>query len=286
MQDPAIAVLPYGGRMGRALADQPVSELTWPLGCPDRLQGKRIRDLAPSDHLIVFPKTAMHFQLNWHCPAQVSMMVVEPKVMHGRHLRLLRWTHRRFFRVFSYDRDFLSRVPNGIFLPFGTSWVPNWRELDINKTAEVSLIASGKRDHVGHKLRHELVKFVRAGGLEVAVLGRGFTPFEEKSEGLAPYRYSVVIENVQQANFFSEKLIDAIVCECVPIYWGCPNIGEFMDTSGMVICNDEAELREAIRSANPKDYLRRLPALRAIKEVAAGFADLETRAAQALFDSL
>ena len=106
MPDPAIAVLPYGGRMGRAMGDKPVSELKWPLGCPERLLGKRVRDLSPSDHLIVFPKTEMHFQLNWHCPAQVSMMVVEPKVIHGHHLHLLRLTHKRFFRVFSYDRDF------------------------------------------------------------------------------------------------------------------------------------------------------------------------------------
>jgi len=91
---------------------------------------------------------------------------------------------------------------------------------------------------------------------------------------------------VQQDNFFSEKLIDALLCECVPIYWGCPNIGEFMDTSGMIICKDEAELRSAILAASPEGYQRRLPALRAIKEVAAGYAQLDLCAAQALSDSL
>lgn len=286
MPDPAIAVLPYGSRLGGKQADRPLSELNWPLGCPYRLQGKRLRDLEPSDHLIVYPKTAMHYQLNWHCPAQVSMMVVEPNIMHGHHLRWLRLTHRRFFRVFSYDEEFLSRVPNGIFLPYGTTWVPNWRDLQIEKTAEVSLIASGKRDHPGHKLRHNLVEYVRAEHPEVAVMGRGYTPFEQKSDGLVPFRYSVVIENVQQRNYFSEKLIDAVLCDCVPIYWGCPNIGDFMETSGMVICQTEVEMRAAIAAANAEDYSQRLPALRAIKDVAAGYDYLETRAARALQASL
>lgn len=286
MPESAIAVLPYGSRLGAKLANRPLEELNWPLGCPERLLGRRVQDLAPSDHLIVFPKTAMHFQMNCHCPAQVSIMVVESNILHGHHLRWLRLTHRRFYRVFSYDESFLSRVPNGIFLPYGTTWVPDWRDLEIKKTANVSLIASSKRDHPGHKLRHSLVDFVRAEHLDVAVMGRGYTPFKEKSDGLVPFRYSVVIENVRQRNYFSEKLIDAVLCDCVPIYWGCPNTGDFMDTSGMVICQDEAELRAAIAAASAKDYALRLPALRAIKDLAAGFDHLETRAAQALQDTL
>ncbi|MVO17518.1 hypothetical protein [Parasedimentitalea huanghaiensis] len=286
MSDPAIAVLPYGDHLDAGFGDRPLSELNWPLGCPERLHGKFVRDLASSDHLIVYPEKKTHFKLKWHCPAHVSMMVVEPNVIHGRHLQILRFSHRRFFRVFSYDQDFLSRIPNGIFLPFGTTWVSQWRDLDIKKTSNVSLIASDKRKYTGHKLRHELVDFVRAEHPEVEVMGRGYTPFENKWDGLVPFRYSVVIENVQQRNYFTEKLNDAILCECVPIYWGCPNIGDFMDTSGMVICNTEAEMREAIRSASPDDYLRRLPALKAIKETASEFGFLEERAAKELLASL
>ena len=76
MPDPAIAVLPYGSRLGTKQAGRPLSELNWPLGCPDRLLGKRICDLASRDHVIVYPKTAMHFQLNWHCPALVYVSVL------------------------------------------------------------------------------------------------------------------------------------------------------------------------------------------------------------------
>ncbi|MBK0328224.1 hypothetical protein I5535_13090 [Rhodobacteraceae bacterium F11138] len=283
---PAIAVLPYGMTLGPGAAQCPLDDLNWPLGCPDHLRGGRMGDLAVTDHLIVYPKTALHFRPRWHCPAQVSVMVVEPNIMHGHHLRLLRVTHRRFFRVFSYDDDFLARIPNGIFLPYGTTWVPDWRDLDVTKTANMSLIASAKRDHPGHKLRHEMVEFVQQQGLDVQVMGRGYTPFDQKSDGLAAFRYSLVIENVRQRNYFSEKLIDAILCETVPIYWGCPNIGDFIDTAGLLICEDKDALQRAVLEVGAEEYQARSPALRAAKPAAAGFDHLERRAASALRDSL
>ncbi|ATF17604.1 hypothetical protein [Phaeobacter gallaeciensis] len=286
MREPAIAVVPYGTRLTRNFAKRDLSTLHWPLGCPEALGGGQVADLTAQDHLIVWAKTAMHMQWRWPCRAQVSMMVMEPKIMSALHHRLLPWTCRRFFRVFSYDEDLLGRIGNGVFLPFGTTWVPDWPDLTVEKCADLSVIASAKRDHPGHKLRHEMVAHLQSTKPEAAILGRGYQPFEAKSDGLAPYRYSVVIENVQERNYFSEKLIDAILCETVPIYWGCPNISDFLDPTGMMICASAEELRAAIAMISEGDYAARLPALRAIKSEAARYGSIEQRAAKALLDSL
>ncbi len=286
MSDPAIAVLPYGGRLGRKLAARSLDDLIWPIGRPERLASGTVACLAPKDHLIVFPKTAMHYQPSFGIRAQVSMMLVEPPGIHGRHLRWLRLTWRRFFRVFTYSDALLAAIPNGIFLPYGTTWVPTWETLDVTKTANCSLIASAKRDQPGHALRHDIVRQVQNEGLEVHILGRGYAPFSTKSDGLAPYRFSVVIENARERHYFTEKLVDAILCETVPIYWGCPNIGDHIDTGGMILCSDAAQIMEAIRSATSAKYDALLPALKAAKTQAARFADLEKRAALALRDSL
>tara|TARA_R110002110_G_scaffold17648_15_gene75174 strand:+ start:1452 stop:2018 length:567 start_codon:yes stop_codon:yes gene_type:complete len=168
----------------------PLDDLHWPLGRPDRLSTGSISDLASTDHLIVYPKTAMHFQPRWGTGAQVSIMVVEPSVIHARHLRLLRLTHRRFFRVQNLNDALLVAIPNGIMHPFGTTWVPEHKTLNIDKTRHMSLIASAKRDTAGHLLRHDMVVLVQAGGLKVDILGRGYAPFADKSDGLAPYRIS------------------------------------------------------------------------------------------------
>ncbi len=166
MTEPAIAVLPYGGRLGASLSTKPLDDLHWPLGRPARLDGGVVGDLTPNDHLIVYPKTAMHFQPNWGTRAKVSIMVAEPAMIHGRHLKMLRWTHRRFYRVLSYDEALLAAIPNGIRHPFGTAWVPHDAGQKATKTQHMSLIASAKRDSAGHLLRHEMVDFVKEQGLD------------------------------------------------------------------------------------------------------------------------
>ena len=286
MTEPAIAILPYGGKLGKALAERPLSEMEWPLGCPERLLGKRVRDMAAEDHLIVFAKRAMHIQSHGSCPAHLSMIVAEPKIMSADHHHILRLSARRFFRVFTYDPQLLAHLPNGLMLPYGTTWVPQWERLQIAKTKELSLIASAKKDHPGHKLRHQIVAHLQAQRPEAEILGRGYQPFDKKSDGLAPYRYSVVIENVQEPNYFSEKLIDAILCETVPLYWGCPNIADFFAGEGIIQCHDQQELEAALKQIGPEDYARRLPALRELKQAAVHYGDLSLRAARTLRDSL
>ena len=283
---PAIAILPYGQTLGPHLARFAADELHWPLGQPARLVGRQASDLLPTDHLIVYPKTSAHLRPGFGTRAQVSMMVVEPEAIHAKHLVMLRYTHRRFFRVLSYNDALLSRIPNGIFLPYGTTWVPEWRTLTPEKSKMVSLIASNKSNQPGHRLRHQVVDSVQSKGYDVDVLGRGYKPFGAKSDGLLPYRYSVVIENIREPNYFSEKLIDAILCETVPIYWGCPNIDRFLGTGGMIICKSAADIETALQQASEADYQNRLPALRAIKTNADAYGDLEKRAASALRDSL
>ena len=282
----AIAILPYGSKLKPALAEMPLADLVWPLGCPKRLEGGRIADMAATDHLIVYAKKAMHLQSHRMVPARLSLLVAEPKIMSARHHQLLRLSHRRFFRVFTYDPGLLGRLPNGVFLPFGTTWVPEWQALDLSKDRDISLIASAKCDHPGHKLRHEIVNHIQASNLEIDILGRGYAPFDKKSDGHARYRYSVVIENVREPNYFTEKLIDAILCDCVPIYWGCPNIEEFFGTEGMILCNSADDIKRALTTAGADDYAARRPALKAAREAAEHFGAFETRAARLLLETL
>jgi hypothetical protein len=51
---------------------------------------------------------------------------------------------------------------------------------------------------------------------------------DDKWTGLEPYRYSLAIENYSNENYFSEKISDALLAWCMPIYWGCTNLPEFL----------------------------------------------------------
>ncbi len=281
---PAVAILPHDVKLGARPKGIALDRLAWPLGRPARLDGGTLADLALDDHLIMLPRNSMHIRPGFGTRAKVSVMILEPAAIHGQHMKKLRWSHRRFHRVLTGDEDLLRRIPNGLFFPLGSTWVPEWRDLQIKKSAMCSLIASGKRSQEGHMLRHNTVNWVRDEGLDVEVMGLGYKPFDAKAEGLAPYRYSIVIENVRERNYFSEKLIDAILCRTVPIYWGCPNIGDFMDTSGMVICETEAEVRTAVQGMSAENYSERLPGLNAAVETADAYSDYMGRAAKAVLE--
>jgi hypothetical protein len=206
-------------------------------------------------------------------------MIVEPDAVHAKHLRLARLFHRRFFRVLTKNAGLLAAIPNGVKFPFGSTFIPDPLSIGTTKTRDASLIASSKRVWEGHILRHAVVDRIRAENLPVDVMGRGYRPFAEKAEGLAPYRYSVVIENLREPSYFTEKLVDAALCRTVPIYWGAPDIGEFFDTDGMILCDGLDDILAALRGVSFADYEARAEAVEENRHRALALCDTNRRAA-------
>lgn len=276
---PAVAILPYGIRPTPRLARMPLDRLSWPLGQPDRLQGKLVADLERDDHLLAYLRSGLLYMPRPGVRAKVSVMVVEPQAVHGRNMAWLKLLWRRFHRVLSSNSGLLAAVPNGALFYYGTTWVANWQNMRIEKTRLASLIASAKDHYPGHKLRHQVVARLRQSGADVEILGRGYAPFENKAEGLAPYRYSVIIENVCEPGYFTEKLIDAFLCETVPIYWGAHDIATIFDDRGMILVEDLAGISAAIEAMSEEDYLARLEFVRLNRDKAKRYANQEKAAA-------
>ncbi|PHQ96670.1 MAG: hypothetical protein COB39_11740 [Marinosulfonomonas sp.] len=284
-QQPRVCVLPYRQKLGMIPSRLPLSDLHWPLGVPPKIEGQTLADLLPTDHLLTLPHKSLYLRPSFGTRARVSVMILEPRAIHRRYMALTNLFHRRFHRILTSDSLLLAQVPNSVFFPFGGSWVPQWKETDMTKHAMCSLIASSKKKQSGHKLRHDLVQWSRETGQDIDVMGRGYKPFAKKSEGLAPFRYSVVIENTREQGYFTEKLIDALLCDTVPIYWGCPNIADFFDTKAMMVCEDMADIQCAIKNMSESDYVSRLPALNAARDVAVGYMDVYERGARILLES-
>jgi len=276
---PAVAILPYGIRPTPWLARMPLDRLSWPLGQPDRLKGKTVADLGASDHLLAYLTSRLLYTPRPGIRARVSVMVVEPEAVHGRNMAWLKLLWRRFHRVLSSNAGLLAALPNAALFYYGTTWVANWDNLKIEKTRLASLIASAKNHYPGHRLRHQVVTRVRTNGADVEILGHGYAPFEHKAEGLSPFRYSVVIEYVREPGYFTEKLIDAFLCETVPIYWGAHDIAEIFDDRGMILVEDLAGISAAIEKMSEDDYLARLEFVRLNRDKAKRYANQEKAAA-------
>lgn len=283
--DIAVAIVPYAERFPEGLSRLPLDRLDWPMGRPERLKQGTVADMAATDHLITYPKTRLYLTPRGARKAQLSLMIVEPDSVHTKHLRLARLFHRRFFRVLTKSAALKAAIPNALHLPLGYSFLADPAHSVIPKTRLASLIASSKTILEGHKLRHRIVAQIQALGLPVDVMGRGYRPFADKAEGLAPYRYSVVIENSREPSYFSEKLIDALLCETVPIYWGAPDIADTFDPEGMILCPGEAEIIAALHAMSEADYARRTAALARNRATALHLADVHGRAARAVFEA-
>lgn len=101
----------------------------------------------------------------------------------------------------------------------------------------------------GHLLRMEFFdRLTRRYPGFVDVYGRGDFSGEyykgvvnDKWDGLAPYRYSLAIENYKGKNYFTEKISDALLAWCMPIYWGCTNLPEFLPEDSYVWIDIEGE---------------------------------------------
>lgn len=282
--DPAVAILPHHVKPGLFPGRISLDLMEWPRGRPARLQGagKTLKDLGPEDHIVVWTRSSLYRQPWLGTRAKLSVMVLEPEAIHGKHMAKLRRQYRRFHKVLCANAGLLDAIPNGVLFPLGWTWVGDWTKLDTTKTKACSLIASAKRSQEGHALRHAMADYVKAEGLDVDVMGGGYQPFEHKADGLAPYRFSIVIENVREVNYFTEKLVDAVLCKTVPIYWGCPNIADFIDPGGMILCETEAEMRAAVQDLSEARYAALLPKLEAAMPQAEFYADFYGRAAAAV----
>ena len=91
------------------------------------------------------------------------------------------------------------------------------------------------------------------------------------------YRYNFCIENFKRDYWFTEKLIDCFVTGCVPIYWGCPSIGDFFNVDGILSFDDISELPKLLKQCTPEYYDSILPALKENLEAAKPYKLAEER---------
>ncbi len=149
----------------------------------------------------------------------------EGRALHPENYESIHNVRYKFDAILTHDADLLARDP-AFFLKTirGGSWVSLDQWGMYPKAKNVAMILSEKTQLEGHKLRHAIAQ----AGLPIDLFGPQHTPIGyDKSIAYKDYRFAVVVEACREDNFFSEHLLDAIAYGCVPIYWGCPNIGEY-----------------------------------------------------------
>lgn len=158
-----------------------------------------------------------------------------------------------------------NRCPNcfrNFHFELGNSWFPqtwwvnisydNLKKLKPNKTKKLSAINSQKRNTMGQSLRYDIIKKIsKKYPNEIEIWGgitnskknqkpfRTKLPRRDKKEGLLPYKYHLSIENGSRPFYFSEKIVDPLLCWSMPLYWGCKNIDKFLPKGSYININIE-----------------------------------------------
>ena len=103
------------------------------------------------------------------------------------------------------------------------------------KEKSISVVCSSKRmRNTKHGARYRLAEALVAAIPEMEWFGHGVRDFDKKFTTLDPYKYHVTIENHIGPHHWSEKLADAFLAECLPLYAGDPIADEVFPSESFI----------------------------------------------------
>lgn len=128
------------------------------------------------------------------------------------------------------------------------------------KERRISVICSNNSSMPGHRKRLSFLERLKAHpvGANVDVFGGGFQPIPDKWDAIAPYKYTIVLENSMVPDYWSEKLADSFLGFTLPIYYGCPNVFDYFSPKALRLINiddfgQSVAVLEEILNSDPYD---------------------------------
>jgi hypothetical protein len=166
----------------------------------------------------------------------------------------------RYTHLLTYHTELLNSIPQARLLHSDCSRTRINNYSFPTKSFSVSSLTGGKSDSKmeGYGLRHDVwrnqkriiipqefflssfAKWNEADYNGKKILGDDKTPLYDS-------QFHIAIENTSIKDYFTEKILDCFKTKTVPIYFGCTNIGDYFNTSGILIARN---LDQVIDSCN------------------------------------
>jgi hypothetical protein len=121
------------------------------------------------------------------------------------------------------------------------------------KPFKLSCVSSNDYKRPGQIARVDFLSYIKD-KVKLDYWGKGFNEIQDKWDGLAPYQYSIAIENYSGPYYWTEKISDCFLSFTMPIYYGCTNIFDYFPKESIISIDilkpDEAVeiIQEAISS--------------------------------------
>jgi hypothetical protein len=183
------------------------------------------------------------------------LIIQEPNQLFGLHEWAIQNSHL-FSAILTWGQTILDSCENSILLPFGTTYLHSkdiYKKLAIQqKEFELSFLCGKKHMIDGHFFRHKI--YNRQKEITNIPLKWYYTYDGPKDVCYETSMFHLCIENSQNQNYFTEKIVDSFITKTIPIYRGCPNIEDYFDKRGFFTFNTEEEFFSIINSLTEKDY--------------------------------
>ncbi len=189
--------------------------------------------------------------------------IIEPPIINGENYRDIVKIASNFKKVFSYMRHLENVIPNYVFCPHGGTWLKE-EEINLNsdnKSKLTSFIFSDKQWNSFHRIRHRIYDTYKNNNIEF--FGSGCNNrIESKSTGLSQFMFSIIVENSEENDYFTEKVIDCFLTGVIPIYLGNRNIGNYFNEDGIIRFNDTEQLENILPKLTRELYLEKISAVK------------------------
>jgi hypothetical protein len=212
------------------------------------------------------------------------IMIHEPNEFFGIHT-WIKNNHQLFTGILTWNDDLLNTIPNTVlFHHIGeggcgmeiNNYLDTFNDVYPNKKFEISFLSGAKSLVEGHKFRQEIYKIgdqinipkkwfytlddFNKEEFENGGSGRPDNIWNSKKICYIDSMFHIGVENVNYTNWYTEKITDAFATKTLPIYWGCPNLGDLgYDERGIIRFNTSEELINIINSLTPEIYYEKLP---------------------------
>jgi hypothetical protein len=212
------------------------------------------------------------------------IMLHEPNEFFGMHT-WIKDNYHLFNGILTWNEELLNTLPNAVlFHHIGeggcgmeiNNYLETFNEEYPNKKFEVSFLSGAKSLVKGHKLRQEIYKIgdqitipkkwfytlddFNKEDFEKGGVGRPDNIWNSKKICFIESMYHVGVENVNYNNWYTEKITDAFATKTVPIFWGCPNLGELgYNERGIIRFESIPELIDIINNLTPDIYYEMKP---------------------------
>jgi len=202
--------------------------------------------------------------------------------------------------ILTFDNDILQKFPNKAYkYIYGTTRIlqEDYENISVeNKKFLLTNITGFKVGAVGHRFRHQIyfhqnyiqnipILFYLSEQLQdvpgyIPIINNNpYLPGTNSAKILLfkEAQFSIVIENSRQIHYFTEKICDCVISKSIPIYYGCPNISDYFDTTGWIILENDSvlEFLQKLQILTPDYFMKYIDIVNKNYETVKKYIDLD-----------